>query len=473
MSRRVAGHRFRAWIVAWTWLAGSMGGAHSAWAQNPAAAPLTLDQAIQQAQSNYPALKERRARAQAALETIGVARTAYLPRLDLLWQTNRATTNNVFGLLLPQGIIPPISGPVLGTQSYGDSVWGTAAGLQLSWNALDFGLRRANVDVARAQTSLASAEADLTQLDVEATAADSFLTALASDEAVRAAQANVDRLQVFATSVHTLVQNQLRPGADASRADAELAIARNTLSQAVQAADVARAQLANAIGAAGTTLQLDTRLLGSLPPVPPASAVDVPSHPAARAETAAVNAVQAREHAIDRSYLPHIDVQAALAGRGTGAVVPGQTPFGNGLSLQVPNWAVGASVTFPAFEVFTARARSRVELQNEQAERARYDQVVQALTTENARAQALVHAATEIARNTPTELTAATQAETQARARYTNGLADITEVAEAERLRAQAEVDDAVARIGVWRALLAVAQAHGDLTPFIQGSRQP
>src|SRR5205085_3562144 len=94
-------------------------------AQTAPSGPLTLDEAVQAALDHYPAIRERRARAQAADEGIGVARTAYLPRIDLLWQENRATTNNVFGLLLPQGVVPPISGPVLGTRSY-DSVWGSA-----------------------------------------------------------------------------------------------------------------------------------------------------------------------------------------------------------------------------------------------------------------------------------------------------------------------------------------------------------
>ena len=80
-------------------------------------------------------------------------------------------------------------------------------------------------------------------------------------------------------------------------------------------------------------------------------------------------------------------------------------------------------------------------------------------------------AAVEIAGNTPVERQAATAAESQARARYQNGLAIITEVAEAERLLAQAEADDAVARLGVWRALLASAQTRGDLTGFLEKTR--
>lgn len=454
-------------------LAGSLCASSPAFAQAAPGGPITLSDAIQLALQNHPAVKESRARAQAADATIGVAQTAYLPRLDAIWQVNRATHNNVFGLLLPQGVVPPISGPVLGTTSLDSSVWGSAGGLLLSWQAVDFGVRKANVDAARAQRAAASAQTEVTQLDIAAAAADAYLTVLAADERVRAAQANVERLRVFADAVRTLVQNQLRPGADQSRAEAELAIAKNALSTATETATIARATLANAIGAAGTVVQPDPALLARAPALPELPAPNIHAHPAVRAESAAITAVQARERAIDRSLLPHIDFQSAFSGRGSGAEMPGQAPLGDGLSLRVPNWAVGVSVAVPLLEVFSARAKKQVEVQNEAAERARYEQVVQNLTTQEARARALTTAAGEIARNTPIERQAATEGETRARARYTNGLADVTEVAEAQRLLAQAEADDAVARLGVWRALLAAAQARGDLTPFLEQIRQP
>jgi outer membrane protein TolC len=359
---------------------------------------------------------------------------------------------------------------VLGTRSY-DSVWGSAAGVLLSWEAVDFGVRKAGVDAARAQTRLAKAQAALTELDAAAAAADAFLTVLAADESVRAMRANVDRLQVFAGAVRTLTQNQLRPGADQSRAEAELAVAKNQLSQAIQVADLARASLADAIGAAGTAPSVMAGALTRLPDVvaPP---VNVTAHPAALAGEASVEAVKARERGLERAYLPHVTLQSAFAGRGTGAETPGVPSFGNGLWLQVPNWAVGVSVTFPAFEVFAINARKKVEAQNELAESARYEQTIQTLTTQDARARALLKAASEIAANTPVERAAATAGESQARARYQNGLASITEVAEAQRLLAQAEADDAVARLGVWRALLAAAQAGGDLAPFLDQTKR-
>jgi outer membrane protein TolC len=201
-------------------------------------------------------------------------------------------------------------------------------------------------------------------------------------------------------------------------------------------------------------------------------ATDVKTHPAARAEQAVVDVVHARQGALGKAYYPHIMLQSTFAARGTGADAPGAPSFGNGLWLQVPNWAVGASVTFPAFDVFSVNARKRVELQNELAERARYDRTIQALTTQEVKARALMKAASDIARNTPVERQAATAGESQARARYQNGLASVTEVAEAQRLLAQAEADDAVARLGVWRSLLSTAQAHGDLAPFIEKIKQ-
>src|SRR5437016_10850180 len=110
-------------------------------------ATLTLGQAVQQSVEKYPAVRGSLEQVSAAAAAINLARTAYLPRADFLGQVNRATHNNVFGLLLPQSIIPSISGPVLKTNSL-NNVWGSAVGALVSWEPTDFGLRRANVETA-------------------------------------------------------------------------------------------------------------------------------------------------------------------------------------------------------------------------------------------------------------------------------------------------------------------------------------
>ncbi|NOT58695.1 MAG: TolC family protein, partial [Acidobacteria bacterium] len=55
-----------------------------------------------------------------------------------------------------------------------------------------------------------------------------------------------------------------------------------------------------------------------------------------------------------------------------------------------------------------------------------------------------------------------------AKVRYEHGLTNITEIADAQRTLAQAEIDEAVARLNVWRALLQAAKLSGDLKPFLE-----
>lgn len=60
----------------------------------------------------------------------------------------------------------------------------------------------------------------------------------------------------------------------------------------------------------------------------------------------------------------------------------------------------------------------------------------------------------------------------QATARYEAELATIDQVADAQRLLVQAEIDDALARLSVWRGLLGVAAAAGDIQPFLVEASQ-
>jgi hypothetical protein len=44
----------------------------------------------------------------------------------------------------------------------------------------------------------------------------------------------------------------------------------------------------------------------------------------------------------------------------------------------------------------------------------------------------------------------------------------VVEVAEAQRLLTQAETDDAIARLAIWRAMLALAASDGSLDSFLK-----
>jgi outer membrane protein TolC len=429
----------------------------------PPPGPMTFQQAIQYALDNYPAIQATIARLAAQQSGVDLARTAYLPRLDSSFQLNRATWNNLTGLLLPGLTIPTVSGPP-SESALLTSVWGGAGGALLSWEAFDFGQRGASVDVARARVERARAEATLTRLEVGVSTAEAYLRLAAAQETVRAARANVQRQEVFASAVAARVKAQLRPGADDSRAQAELALARIQLIQAEQAEQVSRAHLAQWLGVAPAAMQIDPErvLMPAPPPEPPATGAQ---HPLAEAQMATVDTVRASQTLLSRAFAPRIAFQSAYAVRGSGVLANGDT---RGLVFDRPNWAAGFTATFSLFDWFSLRQRTRIEAHTERAERATYDRIVRELSTRSEQARAEVEGARRVADTTPVQLSAARTLEQQARARYDAGLADIVEVADAQRLLLQAEAGDALARLGVWRALLSDAAARGDLGALIR-----
>jgi outer membrane protein len=462
---------YRSWRSGVALLASLLALAIAARAQSPEETNVkvfTLEEAVDFALKNYPAVRASLEQANAAHGGVGLARTNYLPRADMLWQANRASRNNVFGLLLPQPVIPTVSGPVLSTTS-GQSVWGSAEGLLFSWEPVDFGARRARVDSAQAAEAQANAQVSVTRLDVAVATVNAFLTLVAAEKTLSAAQADVERREVFAKSVHVLVDNQLRAGADASRADAELARSRANLARARQQQEVSRAALADLLGIAESKVEAREGQLANAPPenLPPISGIS--AHPVAKAQDARVQELRSQVNILDRSYYPKFNFQSAIYGRGTGANTDSTFQGGtNGLGVDRSNWAAGLTVTFPLFDIFSIHARKVIEQANERAEATRYAQTIQDLTGQLKKAQASLQGARDVAEATPVELQAARATETQERARYQAGLATLVDVSDAQSLLVQAEIDDALARVAVWQNLASVAGSQGDLAPFLQ-----
>jgi outer membrane protein TolC len=429
---------------------------------------LTMTQAVDRAQHNYPSVRVSQEQINAAAAGIRLARTAYLPHLDAVAQMNRATRNNVFGLLLPtQGVIPSMSGPVIGSNNSG-TVWGSAVGALVSWEPFDFGLRRANVAAATAARAENEAALKRTQFDVTVATADAFLTMAAAQETVRAAQAGVDRSETIERTIQALVKAELRPGADGSRADAELAAARTQLIQAQQATEVAQATVSQFVGMEPAQITLAAPGLLRLPPEETVAAPDAAAHPLAVEQTAVVEQAQAQLRALARSYFPHFYLQGAAYARGTGAELDGRRLGGlNGLAPNVQDYAVGLTVSFPLMDLPAVQAREAAQSATVRAQAARAQQIATDLRAQWNVAVATLRGARRIAANTPVQVAAARAALEQATARYRAGLGNIDAVAETQRLLTQSEIDDALARLGVWRGLLAVATAAGDLRPFV------
>jgi outer membrane protein TolC len=433
------------------------------------AGEISLNDVVDSALRDYPQIHISQEELNASIAEIRQARTAYLPRADALLQANRATRNNVFGTLLPQSTIPSISGPVIDSNN-GGSVWGSATGVLVSWQPFDFGLRHANVQAARAARDKADAALLNSQLAVGTGAADAFLTHIAAKETVRAASAAVDNWNTLLKTIHALATAQLRPGADESRIEAELALAKTQLVYARQAEQESKATLAKFISSAPAELNPDSkRFLTQLPTADEEPGFNSAAHPLMLEQKAAVAQSAAQLHALERTWVPQFSLDGAASARGTGAETDGRRlPGRNGLAPNVQNYAVGFNITFSILDFASVHAKESAQSATVRAEQARQQLIDKNLNESFEKAQATLCAAREVANNTPIELKSAQMAFDQAKARYHAGLTPIDDLAQAQRLLVQAEVDDSIARLSVWRALLQLDAARGDLQPFLQ-----
>ena len=193
--------------------------------------------------------------------------------------------------------------------------------------------------------------------------ADAYLTLVAAQETVRAAQAGVDRADVVLRTIQALVDAQLRPGADASRAEAELAAARTQLIQAQQAAEVARATLSQFVGMEPAQIVVSAPRLLQLPPE---RAVAPPEY---RGESGCGGTERRRRTGpgptAERSNGPTFRTSTCRprrtrAGRERRPTENGSGAL-NGLAPSVQNYALGFSVTFPVFDLPAIEAREAAQ----------------------------------------------------------------------------------------------------------------
>jgi outer membrane protein TolC len=426
----------------------------------------TLDQVVSEALAKHPRLRAARADQRAGEARVDEAQLGDLPAAGVSAQVNRSTGNTAPGLFFPTQGFPAIAGPVQ-SKSLNDGTWQTGVSLWASWDVLSIARQAAAIDVTLAQRHALAAQVNVELLEVAYGAADAFLLLLEAQQAARAAQSAVDRADTLVKMTAPLVQQTLRPGVDLARAEAELAAARTLLAGAEQSREVRRANVAVAVGHVGLSIEAAPgNLLEAVDGT--GRTASIADNPKVIEADAVAERFRAQRDVVSAQFLPRVDLVAALFARGTGVSAPGLSQnSADGLVPDVANWAAGLVVTWSALDVPAINARSRVASADYSAAIARRDEVVLAVSGELESASAFLHGAQAIARETPVALAAARAAEQQAVARFQAALAPIVDVADAERVLTQAEINDGVARVEVRRALLLLARAAGDLKPFL------
>ncbi len=436
---------------------------------------LTLVGAVQLAETSFPRILQEQAEVRAAKRAVTLQKVReYNPVSMLSYQTVAGSHNRLTQTLFSTSVLPatPGPGPERVTMK-GDAFSG--AGFIIDWAPIDFGLHKAMIGRAKTEYDLSNASYKLTVLDVAVEAAASYLDALVMHEQVAVAEANVQRFAEFSNVVHAQVSAGLQPGADASLADAQLANAKNDLIRARLNDELARAALAFAVGRSGQMVDIEPGGIVSVtePVATQKSAPVFANHPLALQGQAVISTRLASKKVLDKEYYPRLRWLGGVNLRGTTfntnrGDVP--APDVSGIFPVVPNWNVGLMIDFPFFDIIRIKAEKKVVLERITAAQHGYELAIQRLKKDDVQARAMFNAAVALAANMPVQVEAANLAARQAQARYEAGLATVAQVAEANQILADSRVKEAVANVGVWKSLLAVANVHGDLHPFLKAA---
>lgn len=437
-------------------------------ADGDGALSLSLTQAVDYALTHHPSIRSQRAVEERSIAGIEQGRVGYLPDMEASQMVDRAAqSHNPPGLYLPMPGFPTFEGP-RNSGSFGPSEWNSGTSVYIDENVLGLVRQMNVVDATLAKREQATAGLAAQKLLVAYGAADAFMAEVAAVQTVRATQAGMKRAQIFETAVHGLVASGMRPGADESRALATLALARNQEITAEQNEEVAQATLADALGITGNdhVRTVESQLFERLPQIPSPTEI-APGNPFLRQFAAGIRSSQALERAADYEYLPRLDVVAGIFGRGTGLTLGGAIPGpGSGALPNAFNWAAGVVFTIPIQQLFAARADIDAAAANVRLAKSRYGETALQIKDQLDSAEAMLRGAQKIAANIPLELDAARATWNQDNSRYRAGLMTVLDVADAQQLLTQAEVDNAVARVNVWRATLLASRAAGELEPF-------
>jgi outer membrane protein len=400
-----------------------------------AAEPLTPEGAVALAVAQHPLLRAAGAEVAGARADTGVARSGWIPRIDLTEDVARSS-NPVFAF-----------GSKLGQQRFTmadfdidalnspDPITNAATRLTIRQNVWDGGMTTGGRRAAAFGLDAAIAGRERTRDAVALGALQAYWDAVLADAMLATAKDAEIAAGANAGAAGERVKEGLGVPSDRMQAEVRLAEVRTMRIQAQQGVTVARAALCVALGVpAGSEYELQPPEVTAAPEEPAnAEAPAVARRADLRAIEARTEQARAAETIANAARLPQIGVQAQYE-------LNGRSPFGNDGS----NWTIGAAVRVPLFDGTETKyrlARARADRQHLEAMR---DQATAGARLQLAAAEGDRNAATERLRTSGEAAGLAAEALRIVRERYDEGLAVMTELLGAEAALTQARSSQAL-----------------------------
>lgn len=417
---------------------------------------MSLPEALSYAMAQQPSLKAAHARIEVARRGAAVVRSEWLPQVGASAQLFIGTMNNTTAMFLA---VRTMDLPRIGaSQSDPEAAWSdphpsTLIGIGLRQTVFDFGRIAAQAAAADHDARIAAHRSDLERLELGLQIESAYYAVLAAKAVARAAEDAYARARLRLDMVNAGVERGLRPPIDRTRAEADLTRFDVGRTRARGNIELAETVLAAAVGVPEPLLDaadipLDDR---GLPPMGEALRQAVEQDPAVRGALERLLQQQATTRAIGMQWVPGLQLTASVSGRAGGAPMSSSPSGVSGWLPEVPNWDVGLVLSVPLFDgtLLSRRAQSQAQ---ESVLRHELDALRRQILASVQRAYTSFQIAQGSLRALFSAAEAARKNYEQANARFRAGLSTSVELADAEALRTESEIQLAVGRFETARA---------------------
>jgi outer membrane protein TolC len=432
-------------------------------AQEGGPVALTLDEALRFAERHHPRILAAAEEVHAREADARVPGKRWMPKLGVTAQAVVGTPNNTTAIWLSsRGAVelPRIAnsaylkGP---SQINWSPYLSTVVGAGFEQEIFDFGRIAAERAVADARALASRSDAAADRLDVALAVREAFYAVEAGHGVLAAAMQVVERAKVHEQAICALAREGLRADADCQRSRADLARYQAAQTRAEGALSAARTTLAAAIGSEALEVEVEgtPAIDAELPPLTSTVAEAVAREPRLQAVEDQAKAQGARVRASKAELRPQVYAIGSVLGAGGGAPNgrgAGQfTAYGKGGIPWTPNYYAGLVMAWNMLDGPALAQRDAAEAEAKAA-RKRVDDARHQARSEAAQAWAQTQAALKALPEYEQALHAAEISYQQMDGRYSEGLATIVELTDAEALRVDAQINLAVGKFEAARS---------------------
>ncbi len=424
---------------------------------------MQLADALTYAYAHQPAIHAALARVSARHEEARIPNGQWQPTIGATAQVYAATANNSAASYLNEDFvdIPRIGGAPAATTGTWRPYGSSFVGASVSQEVFDFGRIAAQRAAGDALTDVESHDADAVRLDLAFNVEEAYFAVYAAKGVVTASDDAYERARAHRDLAQSGVASGMRPPIELTRAEADFARADTGRVRAHGGLQIAQTVLAAAIGSPDAAIDVvpNAPTVAQMPSLSEAIERAAARDPKILAALSQLQASEAKTHAIGAEKRPDLFLTGTLSGRAGGApLANGDVPTGHGLLPVIPNWDAGLVISWPIFDG-TVNARERAARAREDVARDEIDAARLRAVMDVRRTYVQVDVARAALPSLQRAVDAARANYAQAEARFRAGLGTSVELADAEALRTDSEIQLAVGVFDLARARAAFGRA--------------